>query len=67
MHIKPNISLAFITQSYFAVPKYIRLNSTYYFIMEIQKKRELQEISFNLSLDIDFRNVMNIYKTYTAK
>ena len=35
--------------------------------MEIQKKRELQEILFNLSLDIDFRNVMNIYKTYTAK
>ena len=66
-HIKPNISLVFITQSYFAVPKYIRLNSTYYFIMEIQKKRELQEILFNLSLDIDFRNVMNIYKTYTAK
>ena len=36
---KLNISLAFITQSYFAVPKDIRLNSTHYFIMKIKNKR----------------------------
>ena len=36
-----NISLVFITQSYFAVPKNIRLNSTQYFIMKIPNKREL--------------------------
>ena len=36
-----NISLAFITQSYFAVPKNIRLNSTHYFVMKIPNKREL--------------------------
>ena len=35
---KLNISLAFITQSYFSVPKSIRLNSTYYLIMKINKK-----------------------------
>ena len=35
---KLNISLAFITQSYFSVPKNVRLNSTYYLIMEINKK-----------------------------
>ena len=29
---KLNISLAFITQSYFAVPRWIRLNSTYYIL-----------------------------------
>ena len=28
---KLNCSLAFITQSYFSVPKYIRLNSRFYF------------------------------------
>ena len=39
---KPKISLVFITQSYFAVPKNIRLNSTHYFIMKIPNKRELQ-------------------------
>ena len=33
------ISFIFITQSCFAVPKDIRLNSTCHFIMEILKKR----------------------------
>ena len=36
---KLNISLVFITQTYFALPKNIRLNSTHYFIMEIPNKR----------------------------
>ena len=36
---KLNISLAFITQSYFAVPKNIRLNSTHYLVMKIPNKR----------------------------
>ena len=39
---KLNISLVFITKSYFAVPKSIKLNSTHYFIMKILNKRELQ-------------------------
>ena len=39
---KLNISLVFITQNYFAVPKNIRLNSTYYLIMKIRNKKELQ-------------------------
>ena len=37
---KLNISLLFITQSYFAAPKNIRLNSTHYFVMKITNKRE---------------------------
>ena len=41
---KLNISLVFITQSYFSVPKNIRLNSTHYFIMKIPSKRELQKL-----------------------
>ena len=39
---KLNISLFFLTQSYFAVPKNIRLNSTQYFVMKIPNKRERQ-------------------------
>ena len=35
---KLNISLVFVTQSYFAVPRNIRLNSTHYFIMNIPNK-----------------------------
>ena len=54
--IKLNISLVFITQSYFAVPKNIRLNSTHYFIMKIPNKQELQKIAFNNSSDIDFKD-----------
>ena len=38
---KLNISLVFITQSYFSVPKEVRLNSTLYLIMKIHNKREL--------------------------
>ena len=44
---KLNISLAFITQSYFKVPKDVRLNSTHFFTMKIPTKRELQKISLN--------------------
>ena len=64
---KLNISLAFITQSYFAVPKNIRLNSTFDFIMKILSKRKLHQIAFNHSSDIDFKNFMNLYKKCTAK
>ena len=63
---KLNISLVFITQSYFAVPKNIRLNSTHYFIMKVPNKRELQQIVFDHSSDIDFRDSMNLYKKCTA-
>ena len=41
---KLNISIVIITQSYFKVPKDIRLNSTHFFIMKIPNKRELQEL-----------------------
>ena len=51
---KSNISLIFITQSYFTVPKNIRLNSTHYFVMKIPSKKELQQIAFNHSSDIGF-------------
>ena len=41
---KLNISVLFITQSYFSVLKDVRLNTTHYFIMKITNKRELQNI-----------------------
>ena len=50
---KLNISIVFITQSYFVMPKNIRLNSTNYFIIKIPNKQELQQIAFNHSSDID--------------
>ena len=41
---KLNISLVFITQSHFKIPKEIRLNSKHFFVMKIPNKRELQQI-----------------------
>ena len=51
---KLNIFLIFITQSYFSVPENIRLNSIQYFTIKIPNKRELQQITFNNSSEIDF-------------
>ena len=59
---KINIFLVFITKSYYAVPKNISLNSTYYFTMNIPNKREVQQIAFNQTSDFDFKDFMNIYK-----
>ena len=64
---KLSISLAFITKSYHAVPKNVRLNCTHYFIMKIPNKWELQKITFNHSSDICFKSFMNLYKKCTAK
>ena len=50
-----NISLVFITQSFNAVPKNIRRNSTHYFIMKIPNKQEIQQTAFNHSSNIDFQ------------
>ena len=64
---KLNISIVFITQSYFKVPKDVRLNFTHFFIMKTPNKRELQQIALNHSSDIDFKDFMKIFKKYTAE
>ena len=62
-----NISLVFITQSYFSVPKDARLNSTHYLIMKINNKRELQNIAINHSADIDYKDFIKIYRECTRE
>ena len=64
---KLNISLIFITQSYFKVPKDVRLNTTHFFIMKIPNKRELQQIAISHSSDIDFKDFIKIYNKCTDK
>ena len=64
---KLNISLVFITQSYFKVPKDVRLNPNHFFITKIPNKRELQQIALNHSLDISSKDFTNIYKKYNMK
>ena len=62
---KLNISLVFITQSYFKVPKDVRLNTTHFFVMKIMNKRELQQIAVSHLSDIDFKDFIKIYKKCT--
>ena len=57
---KLNISIVFITQSYFKVLKDVRLNSAHSFLKKIPSKRELQQIALNHSLDIDFKDFLKI-------
>ena len=59
---KLNIPLVFITESYFAVPKNISLNSRQYFVTKISHKRVLQQLAFNYSSDINFQDFANLYK-----
>ena len=62
-----NISLVFITQSYFSVPKGVRLNTTNYFIVKINNKRESQIIAINHSAYIDYQDFKKIYRECTTE
>ena len=64
---KQNISLVFITQSYFTVTKDVRLNSTHYLIMKINDRKELKNIGINHSTDIDYKDFVKIYRECTTK
>ena len=64
---KLNISLVFITQFYFAVPRNIRLNSTDYFVMKIPSKRKLRQIAFNHSSYTDFQDFMKLSRKCAAE
>ena len=64
---KLNISIVFITQSYFRTPKDARLNSMHYVIIKIQSRKELQNIGQENSGDINFKDFLKVYKDYTSK
>ena len=64
---KLDTSLCFLTQSYFSVPKDVRLNCTHYAIFKLNNKRELQNIAINHSSDIDYKDFVRIYKNCTEE
>ena len=64
---KINISLVFITQSYFKNPKDVRLNTTHFFITNSLNNRELQQTAINHSSDISTENFVNVYRKCTAE
>ena len=64
---KLNIPLVFITQSYFSIPKDIRLNLTHYLIMKINNRKELQNIAINHSAEIDYKDFIKVYRECTKE
>ena len=52
---KINVSIVFITQSYFRVLKDARLNSTHYILMKIGNKKELKRIAEEKSGHLDYK------------
>ena len=59
------MTLCFISQSYFSVPKHVGLNSIYYVIFKVNNKRESQSIAFNHSADIDYKDFLKTYRNCT--
>ena len=53
---KINVSIVFITQSYFRALKDARLNSTYYILMKIDNKKELKIIAEEKSGYLDYKD-----------
>ena len=62
-----SISLIFIPQSYFKVPKTKILNTKHYFMIKIPNKGELQKIASNQSSNIEFKDFMKLHKGYTKE
>ena len=64
---KLNISLVFIAQSYFRIPRDVRLNSTHHWSMKINNRIELQNIARDHSADIGYKDFMKIYRKCTKE
>ena len=64
---KLNISLCFLKQSYFSVPKDIRLNCTHYILFKLNNRRELQNIAIGHSADIFYKYFIKIYRVCTKE
>ena len=64
---KINISLVFISKSYFSVPKNVRLNCMHYYIMKISNQIELSNIAQNHTSDIVYKDFLKMYHNYTKK
>ena len=64
---KLNISLVFITQSYYAVPKDIRLNCTHYHLLSIPKRKEIRNIADDCAVSVGYDDFMRLFRECTSK
>ena len=62
---KINVSIVFITQSYFRALKDARLNSTHYILMRIGNKKELKRIAEEKSGHLDYKYFFKMYNYCT--
>ena len=59
------LNIVFVTQSYFSVPKDVRLNSAHYLVIKINNRIELKNIATDNSADIDYRDFKKSYRECT--
>ena len=64
---KLNISLVFITQSYFRTPKDARLNCTHYLLTKIDNKKELRNVADDNSADLEYKDFLKLYRHFASK
>ena len=64
---KLNISLVFLSRSYFRILKDVRLNSPHYLLFKVQNRKELQQICVDHSADIDYKDFLKIYRNSTKE
>ena len=64
---KINVSIVFITQSYFRALKDVRLNSTHYILMKINNKKEFKRIAEEKSGHLDYKDFLKIYNYCTRE
>ena len=64
---KINVSVVFITQSYFRALKDARLNRMHYILMEINTKNELKKIAEEKSGHLDYKGFLKIYNYCTKE
>ena len=60
-----NLSLVFITQSYFSVPKDAKINLTHFLIIKIHNKNKLKQIAIDHFVDINYKDFLKIYRNFT--
>ena len=64
---KINVSIIFITQSYFRALKDARLNSAHYILMKLGNKKELKSIAEEKSGNLDYKDFLKIYNYCTRE
>ena len=64
---KKNISIVFITQSYFRTLKDARLNSTHYLLTKIGNKNELRNFAEEKSGDVNYKDFLKMYNYCTKE